>query len=229
MRLRQARLTWTAAEALVLAGAFDGLRPTLERRQRLWQLHELWPLISPVGGRGSRYGRHPAAAQRGEVSIEQLPLSWEIAAAESDTVPRLPGLDREERVALDYQLLGLSARRHPMSLLRRELRQQGVCTIADLAETPAGQIVHVAGWAISAQRPPTAKGMGFIVLEDETGRLPVAFPPRLAAQLYRILRDARVVEIAGRVERMRWYRSLLAFEIERVVPRRGAAARVAEG
>ncbi len=54
-----------------------------------------------------------------------------------------------------------------------------------LAEVAEGRVVRVAGWPISAQRPPTAKGMGFVVLEDETGRLPVALPPRLAAEMYR--------------------------------------------
>jgi error-prone DNA polymerase len=74
--------------------------------------------------------------------------------------------------------------------------------------------VRVAGWPISAQRPPTAKGMGFIVIEDETGRLPVAVPPQLAEQMYRRIRHARVVAIAGRVERVEWYRSLLAMQLQ---------------
>jgi len=96
---------------------------------------------------------------------------------------------------------------------RRDLRRRGVYAIAELRDVPDGRIVRVAGWAISAQRPPTAHGMGFLVLEDETGRLPVALPPQLAAQLHRLLRDARVVVVMGRVERVRWYRSLLGADI----------------
>jgi error-prone DNA polymerase len=96
-----------------------------------------------------------------------------------------------------------------MHLRRRDLRRCGVYAIAELRDVPEGRIVRVASWAISAQRPPTAHGMGFLVLEDETGRLPVALPPQLAAQLHRLLRDARVVVVMGRVERVRWYRSLL--------------------
>src|SRR5262249_30088915 len=80
-----------------------------------------------------------------------------------------------------------------------------------------GRVVRVAGWAISAQRPPTAKGMGFVVLEDETGRLPVALPPWLAAELYRVLRGAEaaggVVVVVGQLERVRWDRGVLACEI----------------
>jgi DNA polymerase III alpha subunit len=76
----------------------------------------------------------------------------------------------------------------------------------------------VAGWPISAQRPPTAKGMAFLLFEDETRRVPLALPPKLADQMYHIVRRARVVAVAGRAERERerWYRSLLAFDFKGV-------------
>lgn len=55
-----------------------------------------------------------------------------------------------------------------------------------------------------------------MVLEDESGRLPIAFPPRLASQLYRVIRSARVIAVTGRVEQVRWYRSVLAYGLRRV-------------
>jgi error-prone DNA polymerase len=100
-----------------------------------------------------------------------------------------------------------------MRLLRRELRRRGVRAIADLAEVPAGHVVRVAGWPISAQRPPTAKGMAFLVLEDETGRVQVAVTPKLADQMYRFARHTRVVLAAGRLEREQWHHSLLAVSL----------------
>ena len=54
-RLRPAGLSRDAAEALVWSGACDGLTPRMERRQRLWQLRELWPLVDP----------HPKGAHQG--------------------------------------------------------------------------------------------------------------------------------------------------------------------
>jgi hypothetical protein len=45
--------------------------------------------------------------------------------------------------------------------------------------------------------------MGFLVIEDETGRLPIAVPPQLAEQMYRRIRQARVVAVAGCIERIR--------------------------
>lgn len=128
-------------------------------------------------------------------------------------VPALPALTRFERDALDYQLLGMSARPHPMRHYRPQLDRRGVLRIADLAHVADGRIVRVAGWPISAQRPPTAHGVGFVVLEDETGRLPLAMAPALAADLRTTLRDARYLVAVGRLERVRWYRSLWAFQL----------------
>jgi len=60
-----------------------------------------------------------------------------------------------------------------------------------------------------------AHGVGFVVLEDETGRLPLAMAPRLAVDLRGILRDARYLVAVGRLEHVRWYRSLRAFQLTR--------------
>jgi error-prone DNA polymerase len=213
-QLRPLGLTWPAAEALTLAGAFDSLPPHMTRRQRFWQLHELWPLVSvpkprrSAGAKRRARQRHADDAQPEQP--QQLAFAWELML---DPPPDLPALDQEERAAWEYRTMGLSARPHPMRLLRRDLRRCGARAIADLKNIPAGRVVRIAGWPISAQRPPTAKGMGFLVLEDETGRLPVAVPPQLAEQMYRRIRQARVVAVTGRVERVHWYRSLLAMDL----------------
>jgi error-prone DNA polymerase len=214
-RLRPAGLTWAAA--LAMAGAFDSLSPKVTRRQRLWQLHELWPLVALPKQRRPRGAKRRARKAYGDDSQQeqpqQLAIDWELTL---DPPPDLPGLDQEELASWEYRTMGLSARPHPMRLLRRTLRRRGVRSIAELKDIPAGRVVRVAGWPISAQRPPTAKGMGFIVVEDETGRLPIAVPPQLAEQMYRRIRQARVVAVAGRVERVHWYRSLLAMQLHDV-------------
>jgi error-prone DNA polymerase len=228
-------MTIDIAEALVLSGACDTLAPRMGRRQRLWQLHELWPLIHPArhsstrtrGSSRRRIAASPASTPLEE--IEQLPLAWEDALMlpPPSELPRLPGFDREGRLALDYQLLGLSAGPHPMRLVRRQLRRQGIRTVSELAGVPAGQVARVAGRVISAARPPTANGMGFLVLEDETGRLPVAVPPQLADGLHQLLlklREARGLVALGRVERVRWYYSLLAYALWTFPTSEGTAA-----
>ena len=227
-RLRPQGLSWAAAEALALCGALDGLAPRMDRRRRLWRLHEVWPLLAPAapekgrGKRRSRKGTHQPDQRLDQP--RQLSLAWALALAEPAAdappssagvagPPALPALDAEALTALDYALLGMSSRPHPMRGYRRALRRCGAHTIAELAGMAEGRVAHVAGWAISAQRPPTAKGMGFLVLEDETGRLPVALPPALAARLHALARGGRPLLVTGRVERVRWYRSLLAIAV----------------
>jgi error-prone DNA polymerase len=144
---------------------------------------------------------------------QQLTLTWEMPVEALADVPSLPAPTAFERDAVDYRMLGMSSRPHPMRHYRPQLDRRGVLRIADLAHFAERRIVRVAGWPISAQRPPTAHGVGFVVLEDETGRLPLALPPALAADLRRILRDAHYLVAVGRLERVRWYRSLWAWEL----------------
>ena len=214
-RLRPLGLTWIAARALVYSGACDSLWPHIPRRQRLWQLHELWPLISGTAAHAGRKVRRTGrkGAENAGEHIQQLLLAWETALPLPSVPPSLPELNPEERIALDYQLLGMSARPHPMRRHRRRLGRRGIRSIAELAGVPEGRTTLVAGWVISAQRPPTANGMGFLVLEDETGRVSVAVPPRLAEHLHRLVRSTREVIVLGRVERIRWYQSVLASEL----------------
>jgi DNA polymerase III alpha subunit len=223
-RLRPAGLTRDAAEALVWSGACDGLAPRMERR--LWQLRELWPLVDPrPKGTKRRATRAKSATDVRADRPQQLTLSWEMPLEALADVPTLPSLTGFERDALDYQMLGMSSRPHPMRHYRPQLDRRGVLRIADLAHVAEGRLVRVAGWPISAQRPPTAHGVGFVVLEDETGRLPLAMAPALAADLRTILRDARFLIAVGRLERVRWYWALWAFELTDITG--GGATRTA--
>lgn len=184
--------------------------PRMERRQRLWQLREFWPLVDPhPKGAGRQRSNTRSAADTTAEHPQQLTFSWEVPVGALADVPVLPALTAFQSDALDYQMLGMSTRPHPMRHYRPLLDRRRVRRIADLAQVPEGRVVRVAGWPISAQRPPTAKDVGFVVLEDETGRLPLALP----ADLRRTLRDARYRIAVGRLERVRWYRSLWAFEL----------------
>lgn len=64
---------------------------------------------------------------------------------------------------------------------------------------PSGTRVLVAGAVISRQRPPMAKGFCFLILEDESGRLPTALPPGLFERFERELRAPSLV-VEGTLE-----------------------------
>lgn len=69
----------------------------------------------------------------------------------------------------DYRSVGLSLRKHPVALLRPKLDQLKVTPNEKLAQLRHGQLLRVAGLPMFRQRPPEAKGVMFITLEDDTG------------------------------------------------------------
>ncbi|HLF08433.1 MAG TPA: OB-fold nucleic acid binding domain-containing protein, partial [Dehalococcoidia bacterium] len=73
-----------------------------------------------------------------------------------------------ERLSGEYGTLGLSPYSHPLGLLRAHLHE-GIVPAAQLAHLPDGVEVQVAGLVVCRQRPGTAGGIVFMVLEDETG------------------------------------------------------------
>jgi error-prone DNA polymerase len=123
----------------------------------------------------------------------------------------LPALDDAERLAWEYELLGLAPGDHVMALYREVLRARGVISSSELAGRRDGETVHVAGWAVVRQRPPTAKGMLFITLEDEEGLANLIVRPDVY-DLYRdVLRNSPLLWIQGRVQREGNALSVLVF------------------
>src|SRR5262249_58969232 len=83
-----------------------------------------------------------------------------------------------DQMAADYAVLGLSPRYHPLGLLRWRLPDHFVTT-ADLDRLPHGAEIEIAGLTVCRQRPGTAKGITFLLLEDEHGLVNVIVYPRL--------------------------------------------------
>jgi len=102
---------------------------------------------------------------------------------------RLPPQEAAGIVAENYRMGGISVERHPLELLRARLDAAGVLRAVELLERaracgggrttgrrpgpePRGagaDEVAVAGLAVCRQRPPTAGGLTFVSIEDETG------------------------------------------------------------
>ena len=89
--------------------------------------------------------------------------------------PELRELDEWEVAVADYASTGMTLGTHPVALLREEL--DGVALNEDLAVLPDRREVEVAGVVVARQRPGTAKGVVFMLLEDETGVANVIVPP----------------------------------------------------
>ncbi|MEG1203586.1 MAG: OB-fold nucleic acid binding domain-containing protein, partial [Comamonas sp.] len=139
------------------------------RRQQLWQA---------------------AAPMRSSALLHDAPIheaGLELAAAAEP-----------EAIHWDYAALGLSLRRHPMALLRERLAHHHFRTHADLDNTPDGSWVRACGIVTLRQQPPTAKGVVFITLEDETGNLQVICWPKIREQQRDALLQSQFLAVQGR-------------------------------
>src|SRR5512133_3472617 len=118
----------------------------MPRRQLLWQLG-LVPRSQSVPGSG------------GEEKQLALPLDPTAAT------PELPEPTVWELMLADYRTTSVSVGIHPLDLLRPHLPSRTLASV-ELAEQPHGARVSFAGMVVARQRPSTAKGVVFMLLED---------------------------------------------------------------
>ena len=175
-------------ENLIACGCFDSFG--LGRRELLWQLG----LVYRPQGRN--------AAQR------QLALPL---PTEQDMVP-LPPLTDWDRMAADYNILGLSPRWHPMAFLRPSALggHEGVISSRMLESLPDGAPLQVAGLVVCRQRPGTAKGFVFLVLEDEFGLVNVIVKPDLYEAQRSVVRSQPFLVVRGELQRRDGITNLVA-------------------
>ncbi|MGA9762686.1 MAG: error-prone DNA polymerase [Gaiellaceae bacterium] len=182
--------------ALVQAGACDSFgRP---RRTLLWQL-----------GLAPRDRSVPGSA--GKERQLALPLPPTVAT------PPLPEQSVWERLLSDYRATGLSTGVHPLALLRPEL-PPGTLSSVDLPTARNGSRVTVAGMVVARQRPPTANGVTFLLLEDETGQLNVIVMPPLYASNRALVRGEPILLARGRLQRSGGTINVIADELESLLP-----------
>ncbi|MDE3069505.1 MAG: error-prone DNA polymerase, partial [Acidobacteriota bacterium] len=115
--------------------------------------------------------------------------------------PGLRPLPSWEAMVADYGTMGLSLEHHPLALLRAALGARGALTPTALAERAHGSEVLVGGLVIARQRPATAKGVTFLLLEDEWGTVNVIVPPALYERRRLAIRAEPLLLARGRLER----------------------------
>ena len=141
--------------------------------------------------------------------MKQLTLSLDPTAA----TPELRDLTRWEQMAADYRRTGLSVGIHPLTLLRPHL-PEGRCAATACTGSAHGSTVAYAGLAIARQRPATANGIVFMLLEDELGQVNLIVPKRVYEQHRAIVRNEPLLLAHGRYERVGENRNILVTSIE---------------
>ena len=199
---RRAEVKQGVLEALVAAGACDHWGP---RRELLWRLGVL-PRGETVTG-GNR----------------QLALPLE----PTSEIPSLPEQTEWERMLADYRHTSLSVGVHPLELLRPHLPAD-VATSAELPELPNGSQIRLAGLAVARQRPATANGIVFMLLEDEHGQANLIVPPPVYERHRAIVRGEPLLLACGKLERHDRNINLLVSELSSLGPLARRAASEAE-
>ena len=109
----------------------------------------------------------------------------------------LAGMTDWEEVAAEYSVQGLSARTHPMQIIREALSEEGILKSSEVLALSPGSPVRVAGYVVCRQAPRTAKGHVFLTLEDETGLVNVIFKPEIYQKYRYTARREPLVLIEG--------------------------------
>jgi error-prone DNA polymerase len=182
-----------ALAQLAWSGACDALAGG--RRPALWRLGAAAP---------------PHAAGAGGT---QLSLGLELPAA-----PQLAPLDDWDAMIADYATTGLTVDRHPLCLLREGLSARGIASSADLGDLPHGAHVRVGGIVVARQRPGTAKGVVFLLLEDETGTVNVIIPPKVYVRDRLTVRTEPLVVVEGVLERFASAGGAINLLVTRIAP-----------
>jgi error-prone DNA polymerase len=127
----------------------------------------------------------------------------------------------------DYRYTGISVGLHPLALLRPALSPACVAS-NELAEVPHGDRVEVVGMAVARQRPSTANGIVFMLLEDEHGQMNLIVPPPVYEEHRAIVRGEPLLLARGRFERIGRNENVLVDELESLGPLAREAANDAE-
>ena len=193
---QQTQLSGDELRALVESGACDcfGLR----RRELLWQLG-LVPRAQTVPGSG------------GEEKQLALPLDPTVAT------PDLPEPSEWEKVLSDYRTTSLSIGVHPVELMRPHL-PPGTLSSVDLREKPNRTQVQVAGMVVARQRPSTANGVVFMLLEDEYAQINLIVFPQVYDRFRGVVRGEPLLLARGRYEHVDRNRNIVVEELVSLAP-----------
>ncbi|HWF36402.1 MAG TPA: DNA polymerase III subunit alpha [Solirubrobacteraceae bacterium] len=163
------------------------------RRIALWQLGVATPGRSVPGG-------------------TQLALPLDLPAP-----PALRTLSPWESMLADYGTTGLTTHSHPLALLRERLPAD-VVSSRDLETRAHGTRVRTAGLVVARQRPGTANGIVFVLLEDEYGTINLIVPPPVYERHRLTVRTDPLVIVEGKLERLVAAGGAINVFVQRIVP-----------
>ena len=206
-------------EARQAAGPFQNVEE-LSRRARLEQsdmrhLAAADALISLAGHRRQQVWE-ASALHRAPLLLREAPVHEDLLS-----LPRAP---EGEEILFDYASLGLTLRRHPLALLRPKLDKQRLMSAQSLRELAHGKLARACGIVTVRQQPPTAGGVVFVTLEDETGTVNVVVWKHLRDRQRQELLHSRLLAVYGIWQREGDVTHLIAHHLRNLTPLLGRLA-----
>jgi DNA-directed DNA polymerase III PolC len=194
--LKRTRLPSHALLRLAAAGAFADLGWTA--REALWQVQSL--------------------------CLDQNSLFF-ARANSTDSGFSTPQPTAWEEVKREYESTGFSLDSHPLAILRPalQLKNQSLgknpyVTSSDLPRIAHQSRLRFAGLLNVQQKPPTAKGVSFLTLEDENGFFNIVLAPKVYETYRLLLMQSTLLEVHGRLEKVQGVYNVLASHIEALRP-----------
>lgn len=211
LRRTPASLKRPAIENLIWVGGFGDFG--LTRRELLWQTG-LW--LGPETDDERSGGREDHA-------------QTELALDDPYASMSFPDLEAHDQMIAEYRMLRFSTELHPLSLMKGAL-PEGTVSSDRFADLRQGSTVRVAGLVTTRQRPGTAKGYVFVLMEDEHGPINVIVKPDIYQRDRSAVRMEPFITVRGRLQKDGNTLNVIAYEVEALrVPggpaRRGGRSR----
>jgi error-prone DNA polymerase len=181
----------TVINHLTLANCFECFG--VDRRHSFWKSLEFKNLL------GTR--------DRAQLSLFEDQLELE---TEKEVFAKPTNL---EAALIDYRMTGYSLGGNILKHLRLEIPSLPPVNSKTIRQFKSGMLTRFAGLLIVDQRPPPAKGFGFLTLEDEFGTFDLVLRPAVYDGFKKIFRSSRFLVIEGKIQK---YENKVTVLVERV-------------
>jgi len=195
LRRTPASLKRPAIENLIWVGGFEEFGMT--RRELLWQAG-LW--LGPETDNDRTGGRDDHA-------------QTELALADPYASLAFPALNPTDQMVAEYRIMRFSADLHPLTLIKSSL-PAGTVTSDRLPHLRQGSTVRVAGLVTTRQRPGTANGYVFVLMEDEYGPINVIVKPDIYKRDRNQVRMEPFLSVRGKLQKDGGTLNVIAYEVE---------------
>lgn len=195
-RLEQGAINRKGMESLVLAGAFDSLKPS-DVSVAGWRAR-LFSGIDRILAYGQKFWGDRLRGQDALFGQERSEgrADWREVLPEAKEWSRFE-LSRRERSAIGFFLSA-----HPLDEYRRLLENLGIKTLAEQLEGKVGDKVSLAGVVTGVKIRHSKKGDRFCIfgLEDQTNEVKCFAWPESFAKYAGVLKEDEIVLVEGKVD-----------------------------